>query len=86
MCGVACLSLKILRNLGASFVARSGFDSAVGIVIIANAVTIGLETHYALQIPSGCALDGMKRVAGSCSPPANADGANDPVDLVSLVA
>ncbi|CAJ1396484.1 unnamed protein product [Effrenium voratum] len=55
------MTLDHSRQVLHRWISWSGFDSAVGIVIIANAVTIGLETHYALQIPSGCALDGMKR-------------------------
>ncbi|CAJ1332063.1 unnamed protein product [Effrenium voratum] len=48
------MTLDHSRQVLHRWISWSGFDSAVGIVIIANAVTIGLETHYALQIPSGC--------------------------------
>ena len=51
-------SLDARRQVMHSWISWSGFDSAVGVVIIANAATIGLETHYASL---GC-------TSGSCQP------------------
>eukprot|EP00439_Symbiodinium_sp_Y106_P035708 s876_g4.t1 len=54
-------SLDARRQVMHNWISWSGFDSAVGVVIIANAVTIGLETHYAsLECASGPSCESLR--------------------------
>ncbi|OLP77097.1 Voltage-dependent N-type calcium channel subunit alpha-1B [Symbiodinium microadriaticum] len=54
-------SLDSRRQVMHNWISWSGFDSAVGVVIIANAVTIGLETHYAsLECAAGPSCESIR--------------------------
>eukprot|EP00440_Ansanella_granifera_P038386 gb/GFBE01041649.1/.p1 GENE.gb/GFBE01041649.1/~~gb/GFBE01041649.1/.p1 ORF type:complete len:647 (+),score=157.18 gb/GFBE01041649.1/:2-1942(+) len=55
--GIDYEKLDTRRQFLHRWISWQGFDTAIGIIIIANAATIGLETQANADIPTGCDKD-----------------------------